>query len=152
MKQNTVVFVIVTLISLAAVISTYSLKSIDAWLLPRIICYVVLILSLAGTVKSILEEIRGEESADKHVKIFKKEELKPLLEMLAWLLGFVFAIYFFGFYPSILVFAFAYMKRRKRCWLTAALYSVILTGVLYVIFRYGLSARLHEGLLFMRRW
>ena len=152
-KQNTVTFVIITLLSLAAVIHTYTLVKIDAWLLPRIVSYILLILSLAGTISSVLAGRKKSGDQDsKSMQIFKAEELRPLLEMTAWIAGLVLAIYLFGFYPSIFVFAFAYMKRCKRSLLTAVVYSVVLTAALYVAFRYGFSARLHEGLLFMRRF
>ena len=39
---------------------------------------------------------------------------------------------------------------RGRKWHKAAIFSIVLTSLLYVMLRYGLSAMLHEGLLFMR--
>ena len=150
--QNTMVFIVVTLLSLMAAITTHTFKSVDAWMLPRIVSYVILMLSVAGTVKSVIDGIKGGDAgSDKDVQVFKKEEFWPLMEMLIWLLGFVLTTYLVGFYPSIFVFAFTYMRRQKRKWSTAVLFPVLLTALLYVLFRLGLSTILYEGLLFMRR-
>ena len=153
-KQNTIAFIVVVALSLLSVIHTYTLVNIDAWLLPRALSYVILILSLVGTIKSILDGRKsdGDSVKDKDARIFKPEELRPLLEMTAWLVGVVVAIYIFGFYPSIFIFTFTYMKRRKRSWLTTVIYSVALTAFLYLALRIGMSARLYEGILFMRRF
>ena len=153
-RQNTITFIVVSALSLLALIYTFTLVNIDAWLLPRILCFAILILSLAGTIKSILDDRKSAGDTDpdsvKDKQIFKPEELRPLLEMAAWLVGLIVAIYLFGFYPSILVFTFAYMKRRKRSWLTAIIYSVALTVFLYVALRIGMSSVLHGGILFSR--
>ena len=151
-KQNTLTFIVVTVLSLLAVIYTYTLVHVDAWLLPRIISYILLVLSLAGTIKSVLDGRKSGGDTDKDTQIFKPEELRPLLEMTVWLAGLVAAIYLFGFYPSIFVFAFAYMKRRKRKWLSAAIYSIALTAFLYLAMRIGMSSILFNGVLFMRRY
>ena len=96
-KQNTIAFIIVTLISLVMLITTYSLKNVDAWLLPRIVCYILLVLSIAGTIKSVFDNRKISGAEGESTRIFKPEEIRPLSEMSAWLLGFVLAIYLFGF-------------------------------------------------------
>lgn len=151
-SQNTIVFIVVTLFALGAVISTFTLVNIDAYLMPRIVSFIVLFLSVAGLIKSLVDDRKSSDESRKFVQIFKPEEVRPLLEMGGWLAGFILCIYFFGFYPAIFAFAFAYTKRRKRTWITAIVFSVVLTLVLYVLLRYGFSARLYEGQLFMKRY
>lgn len=151
-SQNTIVFAVVTLLALSAVIYTFTLVNIDAWLMPRIISFLIFFLSVAGLIKSLAEDKKNkDDESRKFVRIFKTEELRPILEMAAWLIGFMLAIYGIGFYPAIFGFSFGYMKRRKRSWLAAVVFSVALTFGLYVLMRYGFSARLYEGQLFLRR-
>jgi phosphoglycerol transferase MdoB-like AlkP superfamily enzyme len=62
--------------------------------------------------------------------------------------GFCLAIYLLGFYISIPVFAFAYLKWRKRSWLVAAIFAVAVLACSYAVFTLGLKVPLYQGLVF----
>jgi DMSO reductase anchor subunit len=77
-----------------------------------------------------------------------KAENRRLWPIFGWASGFCLTIYLLGFYVSIPVFAFAYLKWRKRSWLVAAIFAVALLAASYAIFSIGLKVPLYRGLIF----
>jgi hypothetical protein len=80
-----------------------------------------------------------------------KAENRRLWPVFGWVAGLCLAIYLLGFYISIPVFAFAYLKWRKRSWLAAVIFAVALLAASYAIFAIGLKVPLYKGLIFGAR-
>jgi hypothetical protein len=92
---------------------------------------------------------KGEKAAARTAKDSDtRAENRRLGLTFGWAAGFCLAIYLLGFYIAIPVFAFAYLKWRKRSWLAAVIFAVALLAFSYAVFAIGLKASLYKGLIF----
>ncbi len=70
------------------------------------------------------------------------------LSIIGWLLGLFFAIWLFGFMPSILLFTFLYLKiESDEGWLFAILLSAATLGFTFGLFQWALSLPFPPGLV-----
>jgi len=67
---------------------------------------------------------------------------------LSWVAGFSLVIYLFGFHIAIPLFSFAYLKWRRRSWLTAAVFAVAALAFSYAVFDIFLEVPLYRGIIF----
>ena len=121
-----------------------------------------LLLSMAIFVLGAIELVRELRSKDGRPQPVQDEDLPPTVvarpeggsEMgrfgmaIGWIGSFALAIYLFGFFLSTLLFAFAYLKARKRSWPSSAGFAVGFTVLLYLIFEVGFRSHLYRGLVF----
>jgi hypothetical protein len=121
-----------------------------------------LLLSLAILVLGAIELTRELRSKDKRSRMVEDEDLPPTVVArakggsdmgrfavaLGWIGGFAFGIYLFGFFLSTLLFAFLYLKVRRRGWLSSTVFAAGFTVLLYAIFQMGLRSQLYRGVLF----
>jgi hypothetical protein len=99
----------------------------------------------------VAREWRGDEgkkAAGAAEESDTKAENRRLWPIFGWAAGFCLAIYLLGFYISIPVFAFAYLKWRKRSWLAAVIFAIALFAFSYAVFTIGLKVPLYRGLVF----
>jgi hypothetical protein len=68
----------------------------------------------------------------------------------AYLAGFCFLIYFFGFLAAVAVFVALWIKLHGKGWPAALSFSLGTTLFIYVVFIRALHVPFHEGLVF--RW
>ena len=97
--------------------------------------------------KELLER-RGAAARETAEDSGAKAENRRLGLILGWAAGFCLAVYLLGFYISIPVFAFAYLKWRRRGWLAAAIFAIALLAFSYAVFAIGLKVPLYKGLIF----
>ena len=147
-RQDKIVYLCVAFVGLAAFITTLFLKSKDAWMIPRILSAVIFLLGLAGFFQDVFWKDRHKPAEGKENQVFQPGELKLFLVYTAWIVGLAFAIYVFGFYIAMLVFCAAYLAWSKRKILVCILFSVIFTGVIYVLFEILVRSYLYKGLFF----
>ncbi len=121
----------------------------ESMALPLVVSIIIFI--LAG-VEIAREWQRGKAEAARAAKESDtKAANRRLWPIFGWAAGFCLAIYLLGFYISIPVFAFAYLKWRKRSWLAAAAFAIALLAFSYVVFAIGLKVPLYKGLAFGAR-
>lgn len=114
---------------------------------PRIMCILVIILSVLELVVSRHEKV-SEELAE--VKIFKKENLRVWLTM-AITLAYIVCIKEIGFIVSSIVFQYGlntYFKVHEKNKIVFAVLPLIVVAVLYFVFHNLLHVNLPKGLLF----
>jgi hypothetical protein len=109
-----------------------------------------IIISVLATVEVVKEFRRRREAASEAATNDSniKSENRRLGLIFGWVTGFCLAIYLLGFYISIPLFAFAYLKWRRRSWLAAAIFAVALLAFSYAVFAIGLKVPLYKGLIF----
>ena len=122
----------------------------ESMVLPLGISIIISILAAVEVVRGLLKQ---REAAAKETA--KDSETRAgnrrLGLILGWAAGFCLAVYLVGFYISIPVFAFAYLKWRRRSWLVAVIFAVALLAFSYAVFAIGLKVPLYKGLVFGAR-
>jgi len=89
------------------------------------------------------------EETDELEEVGDREELKRLMVMMGWMVGFFGFVYGVGFLVAIAIFVLAYVKTYAR---TGWMWSVLVTaGVwvfVYVMFELVIRVELYRGILF----
>ena len=75
-------------------------------------------------------------------------QLKGLGVVFGWAGGFALGVYLLGFYIAAPLFAFSYLKWRRRSWLVAAAFAIAVLALIYVVFAVALKTPLYRGLIF----
>lgn len=120
----------------------------EAMSLPLFVSIVIFILAAVEVAREWRGD-KGEKAAARAAKGSEtKAENRRLGLIFGWAAGFCLAIYLLGFYISIPVFAFAYLKWRKRSWLAAVVFAIALLAFSYAVFAIGLKVTLYKGLIF----
>ena len=134
-------------LGLFGIIQSLTFRYWESMVLPLGVSIIIFILAAVQVARELLKqrEAAAKETAEKSES---KIESRRLFLTLGWVSGFCLAIYLFGFYISIPVFAFAYLKWRKRSWLVAIIFAIALLAFSYVVFSIGLKAPLYKGLIF----
>jgi peptidoglycan/LPS O-acetylase OafA/YrhL len=122
----------------------------ESIVLPLGISIVIFILAAVEVARELRRRGEGEATTEKkpESEIKDKFEARRLGLIFGWAVGFCLAIYLAGFYISIPVFAFSYLKWRRRSWLVAVIFAVALLAFSYAVFSIGLKVPLYKGLIF----
>jgi hypothetical protein len=120
-------------------------ESVTLPLAISIIISVLAAVEVARELKRLREVAAAEATAEDSGA---KAENRRLGLILGWSAGFCLATYLLGFYIAIPVFAFAYLKWRRRSWLAAVIFAIALLAFSYAVFAIGLKAPLYKGLVF----
>jgi hypothetical protein len=151
-KGSTLVSGFFLLIGLYGIITSVNFRYWESMTLPLITSGLVFI--LAGVQLGLDLRKRPQKEATAKTKntadddSTKKDEIKRGAIIISWSIAFVLATYLFGFYLSIPLFSFAYLKQHSRRWLTSILFSVIILGFIYLVFNIILKTTLYKGLIF----
>ena len=148
LKGSLYVAVFLLLLGLFGIIQSLTFRYWESMVLPLGISIIIFILAAVEVVRELWR--RGEAVATKAMAgdSGAKAENRRLGLILGWAAGFCLAIYLLGFYISIPLFAFAYLKWRRRSWLVALIFAVALLAFSYAVFAIGLKVPLYKGLIF----
>ena len=133
-------------LGLFGIIQSLTFRYWESMVLPLGISIIIFILAAVEVVRELRR--RGDGEKDTAKDSGAKTENRRLGLILGWTAGFCLAIYLLGFYFSIPIFAFAYLKWRRRGWLVAAVFAVALLVFSYAVFAIGLKVPLYKGLIF----
>ena len=119
------------------IIQSLTFRYWESMVLPLGISIIIFILAAVEVVRELWR--RGEAAAEEATAEDSgaKAENRRLGLILGWATGFCLAIYLLGFYISIPVFAFAYLKWRRRSWLVAVIFAVALLVFSYAVLASG---------------
>lgn len=122
----------------------------ESMVLPLAISSLLFILAAVEVVKELRQRDDGKTAVEgkPDTESKSKVEIGRVGLVFGWAAGFCLAIYLFGFYIAVPLFAFAYLKWRGRSWLTAAIFAVALSAFIYGAFQFGLKVPLYKGLIF----
>jgi len=123
----------------------------ESMALPLAVSVIIFILAAVEVARELKRRgDKGETVLEKKQegRIREKFNTRKLGVVFGWAAGFCLAIYLVGFYISIPVFAFAYLKWRRRSWLVAVIFAVALLAFSYAVFAIGLKVPLYKGLIF----
>jgi hypothetical protein len=119
----------------------------ESMVLPLVVSIIIFVLAGVEVAREWRRD-KAEAASGAAKESDTKAENRRLWAVFGWVAGFCLAIYLLGFYISIPVFAFAYLKWRKRSWLAAAIFAVALLAFSYAVFTIGLKVPLYRGLVF----
>jgi hypothetical protein len=149
------IFILLLMILTAGMALTFG--NYEAMLAPLLISVCILVLGVIELIKEIRSksETPPHPAEDEDVSLTvvataegKKGEGRRFALALGWIGGFAFGIYILGFFLTILLFGFTYVRARGRNWLASTAFAVGLTLVLYFVFDVGFKAHLYRGLVF----
>ena len=123
----------------------------ESLVLPLGISAIITVLAAVEIVRELRRRgDKGEAAPEKEAGGGAGEKADPrrLGVVLGWAAGFCLAVFLLGFYIAIPAFALAYLKWRRRSWLTAAIFAAAITAFSYAVFDIGLNAGLYRGLVF----
>lgn len=90
----------------------------------------------------------AKSMSDEEYEFFKSLTLRQWVTAIGWLGGFFVGLAVFGIYVSTAVFTVAYLRLQAgKSWLFSVIYSVALTGLIWIAFRLALHLPLPGGLL-----
>jgi small-conductance mechanosensitive channel len=153
MKGSPLVAIFFLLLGLFGVIQSLTFHYWESIALPLVISSVIVVLAVIEVVK----EFRRREKKEAGVKEKSEEEHQDNTEIrrfglvFGWAAGLSLAIYLLGFYISVPIFTFTYLKCRGRSWLTAVIFTIPTLAIIYLVFNVGLNTQLYEGIIFGAR-
>lgn len=153
-KSSSIFLISILLLMLFTGGMSLSFRHLDALLAPLLLSIVIFILAAIELRKELLSEDKTPQGVANRNPMERGKDRTGLRRFglaLGWMGGFTLGIYILGFFLSIALFAFTYIKLRGRGWLLGAVFAVCLTLILYLIFEVGLSSQLYRGLLFGAR-
>lgn len=120
----------------------------ESMVLPLTISSIIFILAAVEVARELPRRREAPAARKTAEDSETKAENRRFGLIFGWSAGFCLAVYLIGFYISIPIFAFAYLKWRRRSWLVAAIFAVALLAFSYAVFALGLKAPLYKGLIF----
>lgn len=151
MRGSSYFFIAIILVSLAFIGRSLGMEYFQSKLLPLVVGGIVLVLSGIGLGHDLRAKRKPEASVTGGVvdgSVEARGELRVYLRVGAWVVGFVLAIYLFGFILAIPLFILSYMKSHDTGWLVSIVSGIITTVVLYGVFELALRVELYRGLIF----
>ena len=82
------------------------------------------------------------------LKHIDRQGARRLVLIICWTAALMLGVYLFGFHISVPLFAFLYLKWKRKRWLTAIILALVMLGIVYGAFEYGLKAQLFQGIVF----
>jgi hypothetical protein len=148
MKQGSFWFAILFLaLGLFGIIESLTFVYWESIVLPLGVSIIIFILAGVQVAREWRRD-RAAKAAATAKESDTKAENRRLWPVLGWAAGLCLAIYLLGFYIAIPVYAFAYLKWRRRSWLMAVIFAVALLVFSYAVFTIGLKVPLYKGLIF----
>lgn len=142
-------YIAVIVIALVIVASGLSMPYFASKLLPIVLGTSILFLAAAGLWRDIRLQARTATTVTEAGKAREQEASgRRYWLAVAWVAGFLLAIYLLGFLVSMPLYIFSYMKVHRIRWTTAIASAVITTVIMYFGFQYLLNIELYPGLLF----
>jgi hypothetical protein len=138
------------LLGIFGIVQSLTFRYWESMVLPLAISSLLFILAAVEVGKELLHQNNREAAVEKKTgkEGLNKIEIRRLGWVFSWAAGFSLAIYLLGFYIAIPVFAFAYLKWRRRSWLAAIIFALAILAFTYGVFEIGLKAPLYKGLIF----
>jgi hypothetical protein len=135
-------------LGLFGIIQSLTFRYWESMTLPLAVSIIIFILAAVELVRELLRRREAAAARETAEDSKTKAENRRLGLIFGWSAGFCLAVYLLGFYISIPIFAFAYLKWRRRSWLVAVIFAVVLLAFSYAVFAIGLKAPLYKGLAF----
>lgn len=149
-KGSFYVAIFFLLLGMFGIVQSLTFHYWESIVLPLATSSIIFILAAVEVGKELrrqdTREATIEKQSDKESK--NKVETRMLRLVFGWVAGFSLAIHLLGFYISIPLFAFAYLKWRRRSWFAATVFALAMLAFVYGIFELSLKAPLFEGLIF----
>lgn len=150
-RSSSIFLIFVLLLMLFTAGVSLSFHYFEALLTPLLLSIAIFILAAIELRKELVSEDKTTQGVANTIPMGRVQDRTALRRFgmaLGWMGGLILGIYILGFFLSILLFAFTYVKLCGRGWLLASVFAVCLTLILYLIFEMGLRSQLYRGLLF----
>ena len=136
------------LLGLYGIIQSLTFRYWESMVLPLTVSSLIFIIAAVEVGRELHRKPKPETTIQ--IKSHKENgvELRRLCLILGWAAAFMFSIYLLGFIIAIPLFTFSYLKWRRRSWLTAIVFCIVMTFLVYGIFTLGLRVPLFKGVIF----
>lgn len=135
-------------LSLAAIIISFTFQFWDSIFLPLLMGSSIFILAAIQLVRELRAHAADKTPAEEKPDGETRTQLHRFGATLGWMAGFSLALYLVGFLVSTPLFVLSYMRRQQIGWLPATVSAVITVAVIYGLFNVVLRSPLFEGVLF----
>ena len=142
-------YIVVIVIALIVVASGLSMRYYQSKLLPLVLGTSILFFATAGVWRDIRLQARSATTVTEAGKGREQEASgRRYWLAVAWVAGFLLAIYLLGFLVSMPLYILSYMKVHRIRWLTSVACAILTTAIIYLGFQTLLGIELYPGLLF----
>jgi hypothetical protein len=149
-KGNLLFAIFFMILGLAGIIQSLKFQYWEAITLPLALSSVI---SLGAAIeiikilskKPLSTETQLESEVAHPASVTK---INPAIALMVWVAVFMLAVWTFGFLIVIPLFAFAYLKWRKRSWFVSISFAIIAVIIVYLVFELALRSELYRGLIF----
>lgn len=152
MKPGTYFLIGIIAVMLFFGIYALTYDSIKTKLLPLLICGITFVLAAIELGRELLTARESRVAIVPEVEDSQTGGVarwKKYAPVIAWMAGYLVAIYLFGFLMSTPLFMLAYLKFQSRHgWLRSAAVTAAASTSLYLLFVVALQTRLFSGLIF----
>lgn len=152
MKLNGSVYAIFffLLLGLFGAIQSLFFRYWESMLLPLFVSCLIVILSLTQLIRELTlnSRITDIEAKLPRTRINSNISLKLLGLIIGWTVAFALCVYIFGFYVTIPIFTFYFLKWYRRRVFTSIIFSCAILAFTYLAFELLLKIPLYPGLIF----
>ncbi len=145
MKGSTYFAIGLAVLGILTIVFSLQIRHAKAMYLPMGVGMLITVLAMARTGME-LRETMTEKRAGKATPALPQVPRNVLI-MTAWCLGFLVAIYLFGFPLAIFLFVAVYFRIAHRSWGSSIIFGLVMMVVIYMLFDYILRVPLTHGVL-----
>ncbi|MFH0914766.1 MAG: tripartite tricarboxylate transporter TctB family protein [Chloroflexota bacterium] len=148
-KGTPTMYIGILALMLIIIVSSIMMKSFESKVLPLIFGGIVFFLAAVGLWQEMAPG-KAKPTAGEGKKDEKETGREGWLGYLihgAWVGGFILVIYLLGYLVAIPLFLLTYMKRLGTRWLTALIFAVVTTLLIWGVFEIALGLELYRGLI-----
>ena len=149
LTSNAKIYIILLALMSAVIVTSALMEYFESKFLPLLFSGIIFILSAIGLWNEIATSRKRQAAAAKD-----EEKKKPAEETWggylingAWFGGFILAIYLLGIMIAIPLFVLSYMKWLGTRWITAIIWSILASAIIYGAFEVALGIDLYRGML-----
>jgi hypothetical protein len=130
-------------------VTSLNYDELQVKLMPLLTSGFTLLLSLIALAQDVRSGSKDSMPTDEEGEVIEDErKLTPLsayFKALGWFVALIVAVYFVGFLVATPLWMVAYLSKTGTRWWKAALYGVVLTGIVYALFTSALQIELYRG-------
>ena len=121
-------------------------------LLPWIFIALALLLEIGQIVREVRKKDKVAEDTEGELKLHKwianmKGANRGYATAMLWMLGLFVSLYVVGFLVTVPLFTILYLKRYGNTWQFSIGLSVIVWGIFFIVFIFGLKVSFYQGWL-----
>ena len=137
------------LLGLFGIINSLAFRYWESMALPLAVSSIIFIMAAVEVGKELLRKDKCGIAPEEKLRMEIKDriEMQRSILVFSWISAFILFAFLFGFHIVVPIFTFAYLKWRRRSWITAMAFTIFMLAFIYGTFELGLNAPLFKGLI-----